>query len=90
LEKLSKYDTTKRGKKHKKWDVIVLRVSKTGSLGMSKPCKHCLLNFKNSFVKIKNIYYSNSEGKIECKSLTNLLNEKNPHISRLRSTLSHE
>lgn len=43
-------------------DLIVLCVTKTGKLRMSKPCSHCVAKLvKCDNVKIKNVYYSDRE-----------------------------
>jgi hypothetical protein len=65
-------------------DIIVIRTSKTGLLGMSKPCSHCLLLMqtlpnKKGYI-IKNIYYSNANGDIIKTSIDKLLLE-DLHIS---------
>lgn len=53
-------------------DLVVVRLSKTGKLGQSKPCFHCLLRINSSGLKIKNIYYSLSDGTIKCEKLCNI------------------
>ncbi len=75
-----------RLKNPKKIDILVLRVSSTGRLGMSKPCKHCInalstIPLKLGY-KIDDIYYSNDTGTISKTTMTHLLKEDNPHVSR--------
>ena len=63
-------------------DILVLRISKTGKLGMSKPCDHCiqqLLDCTN--VRIKNVYYSNRQEGLTCVKFYNLVREEK-YISR--------
>jgi deoxycytidylate deaminase len=51
----------------RKCDIFVVRTKKNGDLAMAKPCKGCqkaLLTFG-----IKNIYYSDQQGKIICETL---------------------
>jgi len=49
-------------------NILVIRVSKTNKLGMSKPCSKCVDNMINlpskKGYKIKDVYYSDSEGQI--------------------------
>ena len=75
-----------RLKNPKKIDIIVLRVSSTGKLGMSKPCKHCIFALSSIPLKlgykIDDVYYSNDTGTISKTTMTHLLKEDNPHVSR--------
>jgi hypothetical protein len=50
-----------------KIDVFVVRLSKTGSLGFSRPCRNCLLRFTKSPYQINNIYYSCDPDTIHCE-----------------------
>jgi len=74
-------------KKHLiKIDLLVIRTSNTGKLGMSKPCVKCLIDLstlpkKKGYV-LKNIYYSNSNGLIIKTNLKTLIETKEYHISR--------
>lgn len=67
-------------------DLIVLRVSRDGKMGSSRPCYHCIkqldkytrmLNFK-----LRYVYYSNSDGKIIREKFYDLLNSDVKHFSR--------
>jgi cytidine deaminase len=69
-------------------NILVIRVSSKNKLQSSKPCGNCLeimktLPMKKGY-KIQNVYYSDNEGNIIKKSLTNLDNEdnRNKHYSR--------
>ena len=57
----SKYST-------KKVDLVVIRLSKLGHLGESRPCKHCIYRLQTACIKynitIQYVYYSTSDGKI--------------------------
>lgn len=55
--KSKKYMSTKT-----RFDLMVIRISKTGILGESRPCYHCLEKLENSGVKIHNVYYSTKNG----------------------------
>ncbi len=76
-----------KNKKHlKKIDILVIRTSQTGKVGMSKPCVKCIIDMmtipsKRGYV-IKNISYSDTSGKIITTSLKNLVEEGEFHVSR--------
>lgn len=78
---------SRRNKRHKKQiDLVVVRASKTGCLGNSRPCYHCLLLLSSLPPKkgyqINRIYYSNENGDIIDASLEALLFAESPHISK--------
>lgn len=79
-------DNIKRTSYLKQIDMLILRTSPTGKLGISKPCVKCLLDmFKLPKIKnyiIRNIYFSNNSGEIECKSLTEIINDNDFHVSQ--------
>lgn len=65
--------------------LLVIRISKTGKLGISKPCCKCVNMLKTwpmkKGYKIQNIYYSSHDGNIVETTLKKLEEEK-PHVSR--------
>ena len=73
-----------RGTKHrKKCDLIIVRITKEGNLGSSKPCLHCLwyINNIHSF-RIHNITYSNNKGVLVTETLKNMMKSMDKyHIS---------
>ena len=66
-------------KKHhlKKVDMIVIRTSKTGNLGMSRPCLNCLLRMRymapEKGYRVCNIIYSDTHGDVITSTLEKLL-----------------
>jgi hypothetical protein len=65
-----------------KINLLVVRLSKTGIIGESRPCYHCLCKLQKYSHIIKYIYYSTSDGKINRELLTqNMLNSHKTHIS---------
>jgi cytidine deaminase len=67
-------------------NIFVLKTTLTGIIGNSKPCAHCLaimssLPNKKGY-RISNVLYTNSEGNIEKKKISELMNEE-LHYSRL-------
>jgi hypothetical protein len=76
-----------RNKKHlHKINILVIRTSCNGKLGMSKPCVKCLIDMNTKPQQrgyiIKDVYYSNNNGDIVNSSLQNLIKDGNYHISR--------
>ena len=59
-------------------NILVIRLTKTNKLGMSRPCQNCIKNMnilprKKGYI-IKDVYYSDSEGKVVKTTLNKLLN----------------
>lgn len=66
-------------------DILVLRVTLSGKLNMSKPCKHCIasliiISMKKRYI-IRNVYFSNEMGKIEKCTLFSLDQSPEKHIT---------
>ncbi len=71
-------------KRLKKIDLLVIRTSKTGVLGLSKPCTDCLnvlQKLPEKGYSLQKIYYSTRDG-IEETTLKRLLEDDNHHISK--------
>jgi hypothetical protein len=81
-----KLPTLPRQKKLKKIDLLVIRTSKNGTLGNSKPCIHCILNMRKNLPEkgyiLNKVYYTNQFGIIICTRFLDLCFETTPHISR--------
>ena len=61
-------------KKIRKFNLIVIKVSKTGNISTARPCYHCIKQLNSaSFVRIKNIYYSNHDGNIVKETFDQLI-----------------
>lgn len=57
-----------------KFDVLVIRVSKIGKLGSSRPCYHCISGMMSTpIVKINYVYYSTNDGIIVREKLDRML-----------------
>lgn len=64
------------------FDILVIRVSRIGKLGSSRPCYHCLRQMAtNTNVKIRYVYYSNHDGTVSREKLDDMLQSKTHHIS---------
>ena len=85
MKKLKNKSRYTKKNRYKSIDIIVIRVSKNGLLGMSKPCKHCIIGMlnipKKYGFKIENILYSDKNGNIIKTTLNELVDEKQ-HISK--------
>jgi len=74
-------------KKHlKKIDILVIRTSTRAKLGISKPCIKCLIDMstlpqKRGYV-VKNISYTDHDGKIINTTLKHLTTSNDYHVSR--------
>lgn len=65
-------------------DLFVFRISSSGKLGNSKPCANCIEKMNNvRGYKIVDVYYSNSEGEIEKKKLSQLDNVASSYFTRM-------
>lgn len=75
----------KVGKKRnmpKSVDIVVIRFSKNGIIGESRPCYHCILAMSKSRLNIKYIYYSTCNGDIVKESLCEMVKHNyRSHIS---------
>lgn len=71
-----------------KLDILVVRVSKTGLMGNSKPCHHCLMLLSQQLPQrgyyISHVYFSNEQGDIQCMKLSTLLYHDEHHFSRFQ------
>lgn len=75
-----------RQKKLKKVDLLVIRVSKNGQYGNSKPCIHCILNLHKNLpdkgYSLRDVYYTDEAGEIVSIRFNELMYETNHHVSR--------
>lgn len=67
-------------------DLLIIRTTRTGTTGNSKPCTHCLCVL-SCYLPIKgyslrNIYYTDTTGGITQANLRKLIHENTPHVSR--------
>ena len=50
------------------FDLIVMRITKKGTIGDSAPCRNCMIKLKkNKTIKIRNLYYSTNNGSMICQ-----------------------
>jgi hypothetical protein len=75
-----------RNKKHvKNIDLLVIKTTKTGKLGMSKPCIKCIIDMLSLPPKkgynIKNVLFSTHDGNIKSTTLKDLVDGEQ-HVSK--------
>jgi len=69
--------------KKNKFDLIVLRVGRSGALCESAPCENCTKELAaNKTIKINKIYYSTSERTIVVTKFSDWINKKDHHITK--------
>jgi len=82
---IRKLPTLPRHKKQKKVDILVIRANKSGTLGTSKPCYHCVIKLYKILPEkgyiLNDVYFSDREGNIVFSRLSSMLQEENPHLS---------
>lgn len=62
-------------------DIMVVRFAKTGVLGSSRPCAHCLESLNRSNLSIKYVYYSTCDGTIVKEKFNNMQDESITYVS---------
>lgn len=64
LRNFTKHNRHRRGNKIPMYDLFVARVGKKGNIGMSRPCKDCLVKLAKCPYKIHTVYYTTNDGTI--------------------------
>jgi deoxycytidylate deaminase len=58
-----------------KIDIMVIRLSKTSTIGYSRPCKNCIVRLTNCrYLNINNIYYTDHDGSMKVESFSSMFN----------------
>ena len=72
-------------KKSESINFLVIRFSKTGIIGSSRPCYHCLVKtemmLKKKKINLKYVYYSKDDGTIVREKYTEMKNSNQTYIS---------
>jgi len=80
---INKLKTRDKNKKLLKISILVIKISNTGLISMSKPCKHCIDNMQilanRKGYNIKSVYFSNNLREIEEWTYTDLENDTCKH-----------
>ncbi|MCH9715601.1 MAG: hypothetical protein K0U52_00740 [Gammaproteobacteria bacterium] len=74
----------------RKVDILVIRLSSSGKLGMSRPCSECVKTLKHSPVPIGKVYYSSREGNIVAEKFLDLIHTRGYMSSGRRKRLNLE
>lgn len=87
INMINKLPILPKNRKHlKKINILVIRTSLTGKIGMSKPCIKCIIDMtklppQKGYI-IKEITYTDFAGNLITISLKKIIEDKNYHISR--------
>ena len=90
---INRLKTRERNKKLLKINILVIKISNTGLISMSKPCKHCVENMQMLANKkgyyINNVYFSNNEREIEKWTYHELENDETKHVTEFYKNSSY-
>jgi len=82
---INKLKPRDKNKKLSRISILVIKISNTGLISMSKPCKHCIDNMQilanRKGYHIENIYFSNSLREIEKWSYASLEKDPIKHVT---------
>ncbi len=81
LNKLYDRSSDKRKIARIKYNMLVIKVGKSGKLCSSRPCKNCLTTLMKSNINIQHVYYSTKEGSIERERFIKMLNSPLTYVS---------
>lgn len=69
----------------KRLDILVIRVSRSGLFGNSKPCMHCISLLAEKLPEkgysLADVYYTDASGGIQKTKLNELCDDASPHVS---------
>ena len=82
---INKLKVRTKNKKLERISILVIKISNSGLISMSKPCKHCIENMQQLANRkgyfIENIYFSNNLREIEKWAYSKLENDPHKHIT---------
>jgi cytidine deaminase len=82
---INRLKSREKNKKLLKINILVIKISSSGLISMSKPCKHCVDNMQNCANKkgyyIENVFFSNNLREIEKWSYNELESDPIKHIT---------
>ena len=82
---INKLKSRPKNKKLERVSILVIKISNTGLISMSKPCKHCVENLQRLANEkgyyIEDIYFSNNNREIEKWAYSELINDPNKHVT---------
>ncbi len=77
----ARQDSLETARQRPRYDILVIRLTKLGKLGNSRPCYHCIKSLQQSNIKIRNVYYSTNQGKIVKEKLSEMDDKNFVHIT---------
>ena len=90
---INKLKTRDKNKKLYKISLLVIKISNTGLISMSKPCKHCVENMQMLANKkgyyINNVFFSNNDREIEKWTYHELENDETKHVTEFYKNSSY-
>lgn len=79
------FSPTRRRRRNVKVDLLIIRTSRTGQLGISRPCGHCIrvltLALPTKGYALRHVYYSTHDGALRRTTMDVLASEP-PHLSQ--------
>jgi len=82
---INKLKARDKNKKFLKINIVVIKISNTGLISMSKPCKHCIENMQilanRKGYYIDSVYFSNNSREMEKWTYSKLENEECKHVT---------
>lgn len=82
-ESVKKFKHAKKYRKNSrnvhKCDILSVRFNITGNLCSAKPCGKCVNAMRGI---INRVYYSTSDGNIECMTMNELIEQPEQHVSK--------
>jgi deoxycytidylate deaminase len=67
--------------KRDKLDIMVVRLSKNGTFGYSRPCRNCIMRLMRCNLQINNVYYTDIKGTIKMEKLSTMLDSSLTKLS---------
>lgn len=87
---IDRLPTQPRRKRLVSVDMLVIRTSRTGCLGQSRPCVHCIITMCRTLplrgYKLDRIYYSDENQKIQMIKLHDLVHDEHQHVTMFYKT----
>lgn len=83
---IRKLPSLPKNKRPKRVDMLVVRVNKSGVMGNSKPCVHCIMLMCTKLplkgYSMSDVYFSTTEGTLKVMRFQELLYDDEHHVSR--------
>jgi hypothetical protein len=74
IYKIKRHNTQRRFVSNRaKLDILVIRLSRNGTIGYSRPCKNCIIRLMHCNLQINNVYYTDVGGIVKMEKLSMML-----------------